>query len=97
MSSIFERVGADETVAKRLKCALDRLRPSFEAGLAPADRAVLALDPDEHPARRRWTRPLRPSQDRAILLRKSPREHKRRTEIVAPLKLYWAVGIAHGF
>ena len=47
-----ERVGADEAVAERLERAVDRLGPAFEAGFAPADRAVLALDPDEQPARR---------------------------------------------
>ena len=37
---------------KRLERAVDRLGMAFEAGFAPADRAVLALDADEQPARR---------------------------------------------
>ena len=49
----IERVGADESVAERLERAIDRFGPAFEARFAPADRAVLALDPDEQPARRR--------------------------------------------
>ena len=48
-----EGVVADEPVAQRLEGAVDRFRPAFEAGLAPADRAVVALDPDEQPAGRR--------------------------------------------
>ena len=47
-----ERIGADEAVAERLERAVDRLGPAFEARFAPADRAVVALDPDEQPARR---------------------------------------------
>ncbi len=43
---------ADEPVAQRLEGADDRFGMAFEARLAPADRALVALDPDEQPARR---------------------------------------------
>ena len=46
------RVMADEAVAQRLERAVDRLGIALEAGLAPADRAVVAFDPHEQPARR---------------------------------------------
>ena len=47
-----ERVGADEAVAKGFERAVDRLGPSLEARFAPAERAIVALDADEQPARR---------------------------------------------
>src|SRR6185369_13766418 len=46
-----ERIGADEAVAEGFEGAVHRLGPALEARLAPADRALVALDPDEQPAR----------------------------------------------
>ena len=47
-----ERIGADEAVAKGFERAVDRLGPAFEARFAPAERAIVALNPDEQPSRR---------------------------------------------
>src|SRR6185369_823537 len=47
-----ERIGTDETVAKGFERAVHRLGPTLEARFAPSDGALVALDPDEQPARR---------------------------------------------
>ena len=47
-----ERIGADESVAKGFERAVHGLGPAFEARFAPAERAIVALNPDEQPSRR---------------------------------------------